>query len=276
MNTDQLKQAQNGNIDAFYQLYAEFQPQLKSYLYRLLTDRNDVEDFAQDTFVKSFEKINTFKGTSSLKTWVFQIATNLVRDFLRKKKRWPINAQDKAKELATNEPAIPEAFGRVHQYSPNGRYEIMEHIDFCFTCISKTLPLEQQVVLILKDVYGFSRKEIALIIDKTEGVVKHLLFDARKTMTNIFDNRCALVNKEGTCHQCTELSGYFNPKQKLQEKLLEIEMVKKAKRVDKDDLFRLRSKLVSSIDPIRSDGADLQDVIMQCTRKAIGEIDGIK
>jgi RNA polymerase sigma-70 factor (ECF subfamily) len=207
-----VNQDLEGNIESFHKLYLEFQPQLKSFLYRLLADRNDVEDLAQDTFVKAFEKIGTFKSTSSLKTWVFQIATNLARDFLRNRKRWPINAQDKAKELATAEPAIPEAFGRVHQYSPNGRYEIMEHIDFCFTCISKTLPLDQQVVLILKDVYDFPRKEIALVIDKTEGVVKHLLFNARKTMTHIFDRRCALVNKEGTCHQCTELSGYFNPK----------------------------------------------------------------
>ncbi len=275
-NESVINQALEGNIESFHKLYVEFQPQLKSYLYRLLADRNDVEDLAQDTFFKAFEKIGTFKGTSSLKTWVFQIATNLARDFLRKRKRWPINAQDKAKELATVEPAIPEAFGRVHQYSPSGRYEIIEHIDFCFTCISKTLPLDQQLVLILKDVYDFPRKEIALVINKTESVVKHLLFYARKTMTNIFDRRCALVNKEGACHQCTELSGYFNPKQNQQQKLLEIDMVKKAKTVDKGELFKLRSQLAASIDPIRSDGADLQDVIMQCTRKAIGEIDEIK
>lgn len=272
-NDDLLKQALNGSIEAFYQLFAEFQPQLKSYLYRLLTDRNDVEDMAQDTFVKAFDKISTFRGNSSLKTWVFQIATNLARDFLKKKSRWPVNAQDQAKELAICDPSIPAAFARVHQYSPYGRYEIMEHIDFCFTCISKTLPLEQQIVLILKEVYGFSRKEIMLVLDKTEGVVKHLLFDARKTMIQIFDNRCALINKKGTCHQCTELLGYFNPKQQKQQTLLEIEMVQKATTSNKNELFSLRAKLVSAIDPIRSTGADLQDIIMQCTRQAIGEID---
>jgi RNA polymerase sigma-70 factor (ECF subfamily) len=53
-------------------------------------------------------------------------------------------------------------------------------------------------------------------------------------------------------------------------------MIKKTKTVDHDELFKLRSQLVASIDPIRSDGADLQDIIMQCTRKAIGEIDEIK
>ena len=65
-----------------------------------------------------------------------------------------------------------------------------EHIDYCFTCMSKTLPIENQVALILKDIYDFQIKEICLILGKTEGVVKHLLNDARNIMTGIFENRC--------------------------------------------------------------------------------------
>jgi len=57
-------------------------------------------------------------------------------------------------------------------------------------------------------------------------VVKHLLHDARKSMVNIFDNCCALVNKNGTFHQCSELNGIFNPEQDARQALLKIEMVK--------------------------------------------------
>jgi len=271
-----LLQAMEGDINAFQSLFAEFQPHLKSYLYRLLTDRNDTDDLAHDTFVKAFDKIQTFKGKASFKTWVFQIATNLAYDFLKHKKRWLPNAQDQAKSLAMSTDYIQQLFVMTHQTSNRGRYEIKEHIDFCFTCISKTLSLEEQIALILKDVYAFSRKEIALILNKTEGVVKHLLFNGRKTMIEIFDNRCALINKKGVCHQCTELAGIYNPKQTEQQELLKIKMVKASKEINKEKLYELRSNLVAAIDPLSSEGADLQDIIMQCTRLAINEIETIQ
>ncbi|MEL7002886.1 MAG: RNA polymerase sigma factor, partial [Bacteroidota bacterium] len=258
-NKNLLQRAINGDIKAFQQLFLEFQPQLKSYLYRLLTDRHDVEDLSQDTFVKAFDKIATFKGNSSLKTWVFQIGTNLAYDFLKRRKCWMADAQDKSKALALSSPDIVEKFVGVHQTSPYGRYDLTEHIDFCFTCVSKTLSIEQQVALILKDIYEFSRKEIAQVLNKTEGVVKHLLFDSRKLMIEIFDHRCALINKNGVCHQCTELAGIYNPKQTQQEELLKIKMIKEADNEDRRSLYEMRAQLVSNIDPLRSTGADLQD-----------------
>ena len=72
-----LGKALNGDINAFQSLFAAFQPQLKSYLYRLLANRNDAEDLTHDTFIRAFDQLHTFKGESTLKTWVFRIATNL-------------------------------------------------------------------------------------------------------------------------------------------------------------------------------------------------------
>ncbi len=272
---DILQKALNGDIHAFQELFLEFQPQLKSYLYRLLTDRNDVEDISQDTFVKAYDKLSSYKGKSSLKTWVFQIATHLAIDFLRKRKRWQEDAQDKAKALALSDIRIRESFHQVHASSPYGAYDVKEHIDMCFTCISKTLPIEEQIAMILKDVYAFSRKEIALILDKSEGVIKHLLYEGRKLMMDIFDRRCALINKQGACRQCTELAGIYNPKQSQQEELRKITLVQESKSGTKSRLYELRAQLVAQIDPLKSSGSDLQDIIMQCTRKAIGEIQTI-
>jgi len=260
-----------GDINAFQKLFAEFQAQLKSYLYRLLTDRNDADDLTHDTFIKAFTKISTFNQDSSLKTWVFKIATNLAYDHLRKLKRWPVDAQDQGANLAISTKEISQSFRIVHQTSNTGAYEIKEHIDFCFTCISKTLPIENQVALILKDIYDFQVKEICLILGKTEGVVKHLLIFSRDTMTDIFDNRCALVNKNGVCDQCSQLNGIFNPKQDQQEQRMKLDLVKGSKKFNRAELFTLRTKLVKAIDPLHSSGTDLQDIIMTCTRTAIGE-----
>jgi RNA polymerase sigma-70 factor (ECF subfamily) len=231
-----------------------------------------VHDLTHDTFIRAFDKISTFNQDSSLKTWVFRIATNLAYDHLRKLKRWPADAQDQGANLAIGTAGIGQAFRTVHETSNAGAYEMKEHIDFCFTCISKTLPIENQVALILKDVYDFPVKEICLILDKTEGIVKHLLSYARDTMTGIFDNRCALVNKNGACDQCSQLNGIFNPKQDQQEQRMKLELVKGSTKFNRTELFKMRTTLVKAIDPLHSSGTDLHDLIFRCTKTAIGEI----
>src|SRR6202012_4857712 len=118
-----LQNALSGDINSFQTLFAEFQPQLKSYLYRLITDRNDVDDLAHDTFIRAFDKISTFNQQSSLKTWVFKIATNLAYDHLRKLKRWPADAQDQGAILAIGTKEIGQSFRIVHQTSNAGAYE---------------------------------------------------------------------------------------------------------------------------------------------------------
>lgn len=266
-----LKCAIAGDINAFQKLFAEFQAQLKSYLYRLLTDRNDVDDLTHDTFIRAFSRISTFNQDSSLKTWVFKIATNLAYDHLRKLKRWRADAQDRAADLAIGSEEIRQAFWIVHNTSPAGAYEMKEHVDYCFTCISKTLPIENQIALILKDIYDFQVREICLILGKTEGVIKHLLNDARNIMTDIFDHRCALINKKGVCHQCSHINEIFNPKQDQQQQLMKLELVKGSKKYNREELFNLRTILVKAIDPLHASGTDFHEAIMKCLRTAIGE-----
>lgn len=266
-----LRKALDGDIHAFQLLFSEFQNQLKSYLYRLTANRNDAEDLTHDTFIRAFDKINTFKGESSLKTWVFQIATNLACNTLKAKKRWTPDVSEKAKKLALGSEALRNDIINTHTTSAAGVYDMKEHIDTCFTCIGKNLPVENQVAVMLKDVYDFSVPEICQILEKTEGVVKYLLQNGRKTMTEIFDQRCALVNKQGVCHQCSELNGWFNPKQNQQEALMKIDMAKDSDKFDRNTLYHMRANLVKAIDPLRSPGADLQDVLMNCNRLAMGE-----
>lgn len=267
-----LEKALNGDINAFQLLFSAFQPQLKSYLYRLLANRNDAEDITHDTFIKAFDKLSTFKNQSSLKTWVFQIATNLSYNYLQKQKRWVPNVSEQAKQLVLGNEKLRNDIIHIHETAVDASYDIKEHIDTCFTCIAKNLPVENQIALILKDVYDFSVAEICLILDKTEGVIKYLLQDGRGTMVDIFDNRCALVNKNGVCHQCSELNSWFNPKQNQQEALMEINLVKGSKKFDRTQLYFMRAELVKAIDPLRTKGANLQDILLRCNRIAMGEV----
>jgi RNA polymerase sigma-70 factor (ECF subfamily) len=238
--------------------FVTFQGELRSFLLRMTASVQDAEDLVQETYVKAHSKIDTFRGESSMKTWVFSIASNLARDLLKSEKRWPENVTDICKDAALGHQQFFQKALQIRETSPQGNFEIKEHIAFCFTCVSKSLPLEGHLVILLKEVYGFKVREISKILQMSEGMVKYHLHVSRNKMIDIFDRRCALINKQGICHQCTELNSIFNPKQKAQEELLKIEMVREAEQKSQDELFDLRMKILRELDPFESGAAELQ------------------
>ena len=82
------------NIQSLDHEFAQIKGQLKSYILRITTSVPDTEDIVQDTYLKARDKMDTFEGKSSLKTWIFAIASNLAKDLLKSKKRWPENVTD--------------------------------------------------------------------------------------------------------------------------------------------------------------------------------------
>lgn len=238
--------------------FETFRGQLASFILRMTASIQDTEDLVQETYIRAHSRIDTFRGDASLKTWIFAIAANLTRDLLKSKKRWPENATDICREAALGDREFIQEALHIRAVSPQGAFEIKEHIAFCLTCVAKTLPLEQQIVLLLKEVYGFKVKEIARIIDQTEAMVKYYLHGGRSKMIEIFDHRCSLIRKDGVCHQCTELNGIFNPKQKSQEELVKIKLVREAENQSKAALLDLRMQILQELDPFESGAAELQ------------------
>ncbi|MEP7264569.1 MAG: RNA polymerase sigma factor [Bacteroidota bacterium] len=242
---------------------------LKSYILRITASKADAEDIVQDTYIKALEKLSEFREESTLKTWLFTIASNLAKDNLRAKKRWPENITDIAKAAASHDKHFFEEAMHIRTTSPQGHFEMKEHIAFCFTCISKSLPLEQQLCIFLKEVYEFKVAEITTILNATEAMVKYYLHTGRTKMINLFDGRCALINKKGVCDQCSELNGIFNPKQKRQEEIMKIEMAREAEKGDKEQLFDLRMSIMKEIDPFESKAAELQLHHLEHNRKVM-------
>ncbi len=145
----------NMTIELFNQEFQIFAGQLKSYLLRITASVEDTEEIVQETYLKARDKLDTFRGESSLKTWIFTIASNLAKDNLRAQRRWTENVTDITKEAALSNTAFFQEAMNIRLTSPHGQYEAKEHIAFCFTCISKSLPLEQQICIFLKEIYEF-------------------------------------------------------------------------------------------------------------------------
>ncbi len=269
-DSELVAQAISGDEDAFAQLVLRHQATIKSYLYRLTACREDAEDLAQEVWIRIFTRLGTFEGRSSVRTWLFAIATHVAMEHPRAKVRWPVDAQDKAKAIASADPEVPDILRRIHWESPRARYEMREHVDFCFTCIMKTLPLAEHIALMLCDIYDFTNDEVAGVLGRPVEVVTPLLQEARTMMSRIFERRCALINQQGACHQCTELNSLFNPHQAEQQELAKLDLVQAAQDPASHDRFERRTALVRSIDPLNAAGTNLHEVMMRVVRRAGG------
>lgn len=245
-------------IDELTAQFFTFQGELKSFLLRMTASVQDTEDLVQETYLKAQAKIDTFRAESSLKTWVFSIAANLARDLLKAKKCWPENVTDICKDAALGDRRFFQEALRIRQTSPQGNFEIREHIAFCFTCVAKSLPLEGHLVILLKEIYRFKVREICQILQMSGAMVKYHLHVSRTIMMDIFDQRCSLINKKGICYECTELNGILNPKQNAQKELVKIEMAREAENRSRDELFDLRLRILQELDPFESGAAELQ------------------
>jgi RNA polymerase sigma-70 factor (ECF subfamily) len=170
----------------------------------MVTLRQDAEDLLQDVLVRVLENIREYRGEARFKSWLFGIATHACLDHLRHRKRWRVEAQLIGEKEATADPEQHEGLVALMQ-KPEFRFEIREHIAFCFSCISRTLPPEEQAVIMLKEVLGFTAQEAAGILAVSEPVFRHRLEAARRTMIENYSGLCALVNKEGLCYQCRGL-----------------------------------------------------------------------
>jgi RNA polymerase sigma-70 factor, ECF subfamily len=196
--------AREGDRAAFGSLVEPWRKPLFGYIYRMVTLRQDAEDLLQDVLVRVLENIREYRGEARFKSWLFGIATHVCLDHLRKKKRWRVEAQLIGEKEATASPEQHTALVELMR-APEFRFEIREHIAFCFSCIARTLPPEEQAAIMLKEVLGFTNEEAAGILSISEPVFRHRLAAARAKMTGDYEGLCALINKEGVCYQCKGL-----------------------------------------------------------------------
>ncbi len=125
--------------------------------------------------------------------------------------------------------------------------------------------MERQLAVMLADIYEFKISEISKILDKSIGSVKHLLYNGRNTMKDVFDKDCTLISKTGVCYKCSELSNSGNSKAETQRKIASLDLVKSAEDSAKSELYRLRTQLIKAIDPLQASSFNLHDFLLQQT-----------
>jgi RNA polymerase sigma-70 factor (ECF subfamily) len=201
---DLIARARSGDEGAFRTLVAEAAPKARSVVRRLVGHPDDAEDILQDATLKAWQARGEFEERSLFSTWFTAIAARQAVDFLRKAKRWRTEAQVAYANLCAENEELSSEIGAAFA-APDFAFEVREHIAYCFTCVGRSLPPDEQAALVLRDVCQMSGREAADALGISQSVLGHRLSAARQAMVDKYEGLCALVNKAGICHQCSGL-----------------------------------------------------------------------
>jgi RNA polymerase sigma-70 factor (ECF subfamily) len=173
-----IQSAQRGDREAFGQLVGRHQQRVFAQVFRLVRRREDVEDLAQEIFVKAFRAVRSYNFRSSFGTWLSRVAVNHCYDFLRRDRTQPV-----AYSVAPGDRDGGQPNDLVE--SLQSRTEDPERQAVLRDLVGKLLeraPAEDRVILVLKEMEGLSVEEISEILELRPGTVKVRLFRARKRM----------------------------------------------------------------------------------------------
>ena len=186
-----LESARGGDEDAFARVLAPYRTELHAHCYRMLGSVHDAEDALQETLLRAWRGLGRFEGRSGLRSWLYRIATNAcLRMIERRPQRvLPIDYGPPADPHDGLAPPLTESVW-VEPYgdeeeglaAPEARFERRESIELAFVAALQHLPARQRAVLILRDVLGFSAREVAETLDSAPTALDSVLQRAHRSV----------------------------------------------------------------------------------------------
>jgi RNA polymerase sigma-70 factor (ECF subfamily) len=190
-----VKRAKNGDLEAYEEIIKLYDKKVFSLIFNMIRNQDDVEDIAQEVFIKIYRNLKNFKEESSLYTWIYRITVNICIDEMKKRKQVvyldeKIQVQDGEIEVQ-----IPDTGKPLEEIA-----EDKDIKDRLINCINK-LPENARIMIVLRDIKEFSYQEIAEILNLNIGTVKSKINRARNMLK-------ALLGQEGTFEESTESNDY--------------------------------------------------------------------
>jgi RNA polymerase sigma-70 factor (TIGR02960 family) len=194
--TDLIARARAGDHNAFRDLVQGHSHELQVHCYRILGSLQDAEDALQETLVSAWRSLGEFGQRSSLRTWLYQIATNRCLSMLRADSRRsriapPLPEATLPEPTGAGDPPWLEPYPDVlldhlvdQRPGPEARYETSEAVSLAFITALQLLPARQRAALVLRDVLGYHAAEVAQMLDTTQEAVNSALKRARATVDN--------------------------------------------------------------------------------------------
>ncbi len=173
-----VRRAQDGDMGAYDELIRRYQERVYATVYHMTSNHEDANDLTQETFIKGFQALKSFKGDSSFYTWVYRIAVNKTINFLKQRKnRTHLSLND----IDFNAENDPDLVALVSERTPRrdiGLSELQQKLNKAMLKLSEP----HRLVVTLHDVQGLSHEEIGTIMDCNVGTVRSRLFYARQQL----------------------------------------------------------------------------------------------
>jgi len=173
-----VKAARHGDMRAYDQLVQRYQERIYATIYHMTSNHEDANDLAQETFIKAYSALKSFKGDSSFYTWIYRIAVNKTINFLKQRKS---KVSLSLNDLDFNVENDPELVAFVSDKTPRRDIALGELQEKLNVAMQKLSDVHRMVVT-LHDVQGLSHEEIANIMDCNVGTVRSRLFYARQQL----------------------------------------------------------------------------------------------
>ena len=179
-----VKRAQDGDAAAYDVLVRKYQQRIYATLYNMTSNHEDASDLTQDTFIKAYQALKSFKGDAGFYTWVYRIAVNKTLNFLKQRKnKFHMSLND----LDFNVENDPDLVAFVSDKTPRrdaDLTELQEKLNAAMQKLSET----HRLVVTLHDIQGLSHEEIGKILDCNPGTVRSRLFYARQQLQAYLSN----------------------------------------------------------------------------------------
>ena len=173
-----VRNAQRGDLAAYDELVRRYQERIYATIYHMTSNHEDANDLAQDTFIKAFQALKSFKGGSSFYTWIYRIAVNKTINFLKQRKN---RTHMSLNDLDFNAEHDPDLVALVSDKTPRREAQLAELQQKLNEAMQK-LSEPHRLVVTLHDVQGLAHEEIAQIMDCNVGTVRSRLFYARQQL----------------------------------------------------------------------------------------------
>jgi RNA polymerase sigma-70 factor (ECF subfamily) len=175
-----VKRSLQGDLQAFEELVLGYQSKVYALTYRYMGNEEDAYDMFQETFIKAYRSLPTFKGQSSFGTWIYRIASNVCLDELRRRKRRipTLSLDEPATTLDGNELEVEIA---DTSYSIDILYEQKE-LSSSIQEVLDQMKKEHKTAIILRDILDLSYEEMAKVMGCSMGTVKSRLSRARNIL----------------------------------------------------------------------------------------------
>ena len=158
-----------GDTDSFNQLIKRWEKPIFALAYRTLGREEDARDVTQETFLRAFRAINGFKGEAKFSSWLYRIALNLCRDWIRRERRTPVIATPEGVDLV-------ELAGEGDEVEPFDEVVARRDLSKTVQRVMRALPEEQRTAIVLKEYHGLTFQEIADTLGCPLSTVKTRLY----------------------------------------------------------------------------------------------------